>query len=186
MEKMRRREAIKRSSMIMGGALSGSMVAGVLAGCQAEPALDWLPKVLTPDQALVVADLVERILPATATPGAKEAHVDRFIDSMLEGYLPERELNTFIEGLTVLKNRKFIKKTPEEQDKLIGELADAARKQGKNTETKSFFILAKEMTLLGFFTSKVGATEVLNYDPVPGAYLGCRPLVEVGGKTWAQ
>jgi hypothetical protein len=44
--------------------------------------------------------------------------------------------------------------------------------------------MAKELTLLGFFTSEPGATQVLQYDPVPGAYHGCVPLEEVG-KTWA-
>ena len=50
----------------------------------------------------------------------------------------------------------------------------------------SFFLLLKELTLLGFFASEPGATEVLNYDPVPGGYTGCAPLEEVGGKTWAM
>jgi hypothetical protein len=38
--------------------------------------------------------------------------------------------------------------------------------------------------MLGYFTSEVGATQVLRYDPVPGAYHGCIPFEEVG-KTWA-
>jgi hypothetical protein len=40
--------------------------------------------------------------------------------------------------------------------------------------------------MLGFFTSEPGATQVLQYDPVPGAYKGCIPLSEAGnGKAWA-
>jgi hypothetical protein len=42
----------------------------------------------------------------------------------------------------------------------------------------------KELTLLGFFTSEPGATEVLQYNQVPGPYKGCVPLTEVG-KQWA-
>ena len=42
----------------------------------------------------------------------------------------------------------------------------------------------KELTLLGFFTSEPGATQVLQYEAVPGAYHGCVPLAEVG-RTWA-
>jgi len=46
--------------------------------------------------------------------------------------------------------------------------------------------MTKELTLLGFFTSEPGATQVLQYVAVPGAYKGCVPLAEAGnGKTWA-
>jgi hypothetical protein len=52
--------------------------------------------------------------------------------------------------------------------------------------TRPFILMTKELTLLGFFTSQVGATQVLQYDPVPGAFHGCVPLAEAGnGKTWA-
>jgi hypothetical protein len=44
--------------------------------------------------------------------------------------------------------------------------------------------MIKELTCLGFFTSEPGATQVLQYEAVPGAYHGCVPLAEVG-KTWA-
>ncbi len=42
----------------------------------------------------------------------------------------------------------------------------------------------KELTVVGFFTSEPGATQVLQYKAVPGSYKGCIPLAEVG-KTWA-
>jgi hypothetical protein len=46
--------------------------------------------------------------------------------------------------------------------------------------------MTKELTLLGFFTSQVGATQVLQYVAVPGSYHACIPLEEAGnGKTWA-
>jgi gluconate 2-dehydrogenase gamma chain len=47
-------------------------------------------------------------------------------------------------------------------------------------EEKPFILQLNEMTLLGFFTSEVGATQVLQYDPVPGPFKGCVPLKEVG------
>jgi hypothetical protein len=46
--------------------------------------------------------------------------------------------------------------------------------------------MTKELTLLGFFTSEPGATQVLQYVPIPGSWHGCVPLSEAGnGKTWA-
>ena len=43
---------------------------------------------------------------------------------------------------------------------------------------RPFILMTKELTLLGFFTSQAGATQVLQYDPVPGAYHGCVPLAQ--------
>ena len=52
--------------------------------------------------------------------------------------------------------------------------------------TRPFILTMKELTLLGFFTSEVGATQILQYLPVPGRLQACIPLREAGnGKTWA-
>jgi gluconate 2-dehydrogenase gamma chain len=51
---------------------------------------------------------------------------------------------------------------------------------------RPFILTMKELTLLGYFTSEVGATQILQYLPVPGRQQGCIPLHEAGnGKTWA-
>jgi gluconate 2-dehydrogenase gamma chain len=51
---------------------------------------------------------------------------------------------------------------------------------------RPFILTVKELTMLGYFTSEPGATQVLQYSPVPGAYKGCVPVSEAGnGKTWA-
>jgi hypothetical protein len=49
---------------------------------------------------------------------------------------------------------------------------------------KPFIIEVKELVITGFFTSEPGATQVLQYNQVPGPFKGCVPLSEVG-KTWA-
>ena len=46
-------------------------------------------------------------------------------------------------------------------------------KQAKAEQTPAkphAFTLVKQLTLLGFFTSKIGATEVLVYDEIPGGF----------------
>jgi gluconate 2-dehydrogenase gamma chain len=51
---------------------------------------------------------------------------------------------------------------------------------------RPFILTMKELTLLGFFTSAVGSTQILQYLPVPGRLQACIPLSEAGnGKTWA-
>jgi hypothetical protein len=60
--------------------------------------------------------------------------------------------------------------------------APAAAKRNE----RPFILTMKELALLGFFTSEVGATQILQYLPVPGRLQSCIPLSEAGnGKTWA-
>ena len=76
----------------------------------------------------------------------------------------------------------------EKQAAFVKKVHDAAVKtEDAGTPPKRPFILTlKELTMLGYFTSEPGATQVLQYNPVPGAYKGCIPVSEAGnGKTWA-
>ena len=47
-----------------------------------------------------------------------------------------------------------------------------------------YFRMMKELTLLGYFTSEVGATKALRYLPVPGRYDGDVPYKK-GDRAWA-
>ena len=41
----------------------------------------------------------------------------------------------------------------------------------------------KELTLHGYFTSEIGATKALNYDPIPGVWIPDLPIDE-NTKAW--
>jgi hypothetical protein len=47
-----------------------------------------------------------------------------------------------------------------------------------------YFFIMKQLTMLGYFTSKIGMTQALRYEPVPGRYDGCVPYKK-GEKAWA-
>jgi hypothetical protein len=47
-----------------------------------------------------------------------------------------------------------------------------------------FWRMLKELTLVGYYTSKPGATEELRHEPVPGHYEACVPLAQIG-RAWA-
>ena len=47
-----------------------------------------------------------------------------------------------------------------------------------------YFKLMKELTLLGYFSSEIGATKALRYIAVPGHYDGNLPYKK-GDKAWA-
>jgi hypothetical protein len=47
-----------------------------------------------------------------------------------------------------------------------------------------FFTLIKQLTIFSFFTSKVGATEVLRFEAIPGKYNGELDYKK-GDRAWA-
>ena len=44
-----------------------------------------------------------------------------------------------------------------------------------NHKAPHYFMMMKQLTLLGYFTSKEGMTKAVNYQPVPGRFDGCIP-----------
>lgn len=52
---MDRREALRRTALLMGGMVSAPAVMGVLKGCTAKPGIDWKPVFLKEDQASIVS-----------------------------------------------------------------------------------------------------------------------------------
>jgi len=190
-----RREALRKTALLMGAAVSASALTGILQGCKATPELTYKPVFFTEDQARIITEVAEIIIPKTDTPGAKDTGVPGFIDLMLKDCYKKEDQDRFIAGLTSFDEEakkaygdSFIYCKPEQQVELVTKVHAAALAEAKeNKEAKRPFILmTKELTLLGFFTSEPGATQVLQYIAVPGSYKGCIPLAEAGnGKTWA-
>lgn len=193
---MDRREALRRTAWLMGGIVSAPAIMGVLKGCTARPGIDWKPVFLTEDQASVISQVAEIIIPRTDTPGAKEVGVPSFIDQILkEVYSTDDQewfaqgLKEFNEGAEKSHGDVFTDLDDEDQQAFVKEVHDKAIQAELATQPaprRPFILMMKELTMLGFFTSEVGATQILQYEPVPGAYKGCVPLSEAGnGKTWA-
>lgn len=61
---------------------------------------------------------------------------------------------------------------------------DKQQEKDKEAPRKHYFRMMKELTLLGYFTSEIGATQALRYTQVPGRYEGCVPYKK-GDKLWA-
>lgn len=190
-----RREALRKTALLMGAAVSASAMAGILNGCKTTPDLNYKPVFFTEDQARLVSELSDIILPKTDTPGAKEVGVPNFIDKMLNECYKKEDQERFLAGLTAFDEDakktfgdSFIYCKPEDQLTLVKKANEAAVKDKKENPAakRPFFYMAKELTMLGYFNTEVGATKVLQYEAVPGAYKGCIPLSEAGnGKTWA-
>jgi hypothetical protein len=192
-----RREALKKVALLMGGAISAPALLGVLNGCEARREnVTWTPKFLSKDHAWVVEELAAIFIPPTDTPGAREAGVPAFIDLMLKDVYPQEDQARFISGLTTFAEaadsghgRRFVKMDEKERIAHVRTSHDAAiaARRSSPTEKLPFILMAKELTLIGFFTSEIGATQVLQHIAVPGALRECIPLSEAGnGRAWAE
>jgi gluconate 2-dehydrogenase gamma chain len=196
---MDRREALRRTALLMGGALSAPAIMGVLNGCTAKPDIDWKPEFLSKDQGAIITRIADIIIPATDTPGAKDVGVPGFIDKMLKDCYSKQDQELFMAGLKAFDERAdkemgdpFNSLDAEDQSSFVQAVHKedvekfSASRYARPPVPKPFLLMVKELTLLGYFTSEVGATQVLQYVAVPGAYKGCLPLSEAGnGKTWA-
>jgi glucoside 3-dehydrogenase (cytochrome c) hitch-hiker subunit len=161
----------------------------------------WAPSLFSAEQALTVEDVAEQLLPETDTPGAKSAGVPAYIENLAKDVFDDEERRDFLAGVDSLNEQArqahgvvFPACTPEQQSLLLAALATrvarlqrAAGQSGHEPELDAlahFWLSLRELAIDGYCRSKLGATRLLNYDPIPGEYRGCVALESVG-KTWA-
>jgi gluconate 2-dehydrogenase gamma chain len=186
---MDRKDALKRTSVLLGGIIFAPNILGILKGCTPvdEP---WLPVLFNRKQASLVRALADIILPSVDGPGAVDVGVPGFIEKMVNEVYNQQQRDFFLSGLDLFDNRckkstgiTFVKLKPDEQHTYVHKQNRLAIENEK-VEGPQFFLLFKELTLVGFFTSETGATQVLRYEHIPGYYDGCVPFKEIG-RTWA-
>ncbi len=186
---MDRREALKATSLILGYSLTASAASALLSGCKAETKGDWQPKVLTSDEADLLAEICETILPKTETPGAKDALCHRYIDEMISGFYTPEKQSHFKESLKIFDEKSkskyskaFIALNSNEKEEIMSLMAKEAKdfKDDKG-DNKHIFKSIKEATISGYFTSEIGAKGGLcEFLPVPGPYQGCIDYATIG------
>lgn len=145
------------------------------------------------NRTVVVAS--ERIIPATDTPGASAAHVNRFIDAMLTGWYSAGDRDRLLAGLSELDDRsrkahgvRFVDCTPTEQIALLRAADDevsalrraaaTSRASGRSRTAnpdEHWFATLKYLTIWGYYTSELAQTRELRVYPLPGRYDGCAP-----------
>ncbi len=173
---MKRRDAIRNSAFLVGCGLSAGTITSIISGCKTETAHVEIPSFLGKDMLSLLGDVVETIIPTTDTPGAKEAGVHTFIDNAVEHFTIE-EQGMFKELMQGLLDGEFRSKTIEEKEAMLLSLDDI------EGDIKPYSIL-RGLTCEGYFTSEIGATQALEYLPIPGEFIPCMPLSDVG-KAWS-
>lgn len=187
---MNRRDLLKMITAATGTAMIGGT--GVLAGCAVKDDGDKAKRYRFSEQDVALLDeLAETILPRTDTPGAKDAEVGEFMTVFVNDCYTAEEQALFHSGLPALDERSqeeyqrnFLELDTDQRQDLVRTLDREAKEQVDEGGEPHYFTLMKQLTLFGFFTSKVGGTEVLRYRAIPGSYDGCAPYEE-GEPAWA-
>ncbi|MBU1439338.1 MAG: gluconate 2-dehydrogenase subunit 3 family protein [Gammaproteobacteria bacterium] len=151
---------------------------------------------------LLLDEIAETILPKTTTAGAKDAACGAQMAVQISDCYSATEQGWFIAGLVQLQQRSqqdykldFMKLSNEQRHQLLVKLDTEAKTHNAQVaateqaapsgeSTPHYFTLFKQLTLFVFFTSKVGATEVLRYSAIPGKYDGNLPYKK-GDRAWA-
>jgi hypothetical protein len=185
---MRRREAIIRLAVLLGGSLVGPR----LFAAALDPEKPASTYGFTPDEIALLDELGDTILPATDTPGAKAVQIGAFIAMMVHDCSPPDEQAIFKTGLAKIADEyhtrhghSFTAGEPGLRTAFLNEI-DRTQKATRDSTEPSLvaFRLLKELTILGYFTSESGATEALRYVETPGYYDGDVPY-QKGDKAWA-
>lgn len=192
---MERRELLRMIALVTGGVVIGGEV--FLSGCKSKTneAISFSEKTIA-----LLDEIGETILPRTKTPGAKDADIGKFIQTMVTDCYYANDQQIFMKGLDELQqeskqqfSKEFMDCTGEQRTELIKKFDSMAKEYNnkkfaydaeRNNKTKGtlqykkdempnhWFTMVKQLTMLGFFTSKQGASEALRYIAVPGKYEG--------------
>lgn len=154
------------------------------------------PKTLNPHQDATVTAIAEWIIPETDTPGAKAVRVNEFIDLILSDWMEDVDRNKFLAGIAEVDARcqktfgkNFVEGSAAQQMQMLITLdeeltefrqaeAEAPRRRHKDRpgSERPFFDSMKRLTLAGYFTSEVGARQVLHFEIIPSQHSACAPL----------
>jgi len=183
--------------------VTGSAVIGgefFLSGCTSGVKTD---AGFTPANISLLDEIGETILPATSSPGAKAAQVGQFMKVFVADCYTQDSQDAFTKGIAELQDackkmhdKSFMDCTPEQRAQLLLKLEEESKSHNKMLDDKEkssrdvvqkenkeslvpsprhYYTMMKQLTLLGFFTSKPGTTEAMRYVPVPGKYDGALP-----------
>ena len=137
-----------------------------------DPVVTYSPQFFSADEFRTVEILAAMIIPTDDAPGAKEAHVANYIDFVVLSAAEFEPLlqRKWIEGLAFLEreSQKQFSKSFREVDeagriKLLTDMSAPELDPNAQHEGFAFFSVVKDMTVEGFYTSKIGLIDVLDY-----------------------
>ncbi|HLK04590.1 MAG TPA: gluconate 2-dehydrogenase subunit 3 family protein [Candidatus Acidoferrum sp.] len=160
-----------------------------------QPGEGYSLRSLDAHQNATLVAMIDLILPETDTPGAKGARVNEFIDLILTEWATPEEKKNFLDGVADIDKKSnelyaknFVDATAAQQDALLRSIDDVAMANRQrpvrhgNTVPEPdahmkgpFWVVFKNITLFGYYTSQVAFEKELKLQIIPGAQHGCSP-----------
>jgi hypothetical protein len=173
---LHRRALLERAIVLVGGAAALS-----LGACSNEGGPFFSAK-----QMADIDIITDIMIPETDTPGARGAGVPAFLESMMVNWASKETREKHARVLKAINDRAradhgspIARLEPAQQLEVV-RVFDADHIHDEDGEYRAF----KELVLLGYYTSEIGATQELRYELVPGVWRADVPFSEIG-RAWA-
>ena len=181
---MNRREALVLMGTLCGGTIFGAhrlLARGIANGLEGSATF-----VLSPADLALLAEVADTIIPTTPdSGGAKSARVEDFMQEIVRDFYSPEEQAVFSNGLrefeTLCRNdagQSFVNLLPAQRETVLSGLE-------KSTPVPAYYQMIKQLTLWGYFSSEIGATQALAHVAVPGRYEGCM-TIPPGTRAWSE
>jgi len=189
---MNRREWLKSMSTLAIGAVAAPSLLAVFDAFAASQKPGAAPRFFSPAQGSLIGAVADIVIPRTDTPGAVDAGVPAFIDSMFKDVYTKNEQERYLTAMAAFDKaggKPFLQLDESQRKALVNKLhaeAVAVPPTAKMPPAADFVLMTKKLTMLGFFMSEPGCTQVLQYVAVPGGFKADIPISQAGnGKAWA-
>ncbi|MCP9200067.1 gluconate 2-dehydrogenase subunit 3 family protein [Gramella sp. GC03-9] len=207
---MDRRKALKNIGMGAGFLIMGPSALSLLQSCKNEPEYDWQPVFLSASHGFALKRILDVILPTTETPGASDLNIAQFIDAYMDEVAGEDQRQRFNRGAENFsqafenefgKNqddgsgedfeaiiKKYLKATPAQKEEFLKRTTETqdALPQEQETEMNpdagayEYLNTVRDLGIWAWKNSEAVGENVLWYDPIPGQYIPCGPVDELG------
>jgi len=208
---MNRRQALRNLGLGAGAIIIGPTTLNLLQSCKNDSRKNWEPIFLSASNGFALKQILEVMLPQTDTPGAEELNIAEFIDSYMNEIASEERQQNFkasAEAFSRAFKSEFDKEeaegTAEEYEQIVAKYLKATTAEReeiakRNTETQdpqdkdpeinigpdagslAYLQEVRGMAIWAYKTSEEIGENVMWYDPIPGEYIPCGPVDDLGG-----
>jgi glucoside 3-dehydrogenase (cytochrome c) hitch-hiker subunit len=169
-----RREALKTAGFILGTSIIGANA--FLSSCVNTKNTF----ILGHDELIFLNEFAETILPKTDSPGAKEADVASFMNTIVKDFYSTDEQNIFLAGIKDVNdlsdkkfNKDFIDLSFDEKKVILMELENEAKTHyTRQKQGDHFYIMFKQLTIWAFLSSETVVKNAFIFSPLIAKYTG--------------
>jgi len=130
----------------------------------------------TPKQKLVLKDLMDIIIPATDTPGARELEVDKFILTMVADCFEKETQDQFFAGFDQLDASATLRYDQEFSDLEVAQKFELSEEILSGTtqdeQLYKFVSMVKGLAIAGYMNSQYVLENITKYEFVPSRFNG--------------